>query len=71
MGEDSAKGDLVAEYTGELVSQEEADRRGTIYDAVNKSYLFNLNAAKKPETRVSRIAKFRDRIIAGKGALER
>ncbi|WP_368506482.1 MULTISPECIES: hypothetical protein [Rhodobacterales] len=31
----------------------------------------NLNAAKKPETRVARIAKFRDHILSGKGALER
>lgn len=36
-----------------------------------KSYVVNLNAAKKPETRMSRIEKFRDRIIAGKGAMER
>lgn len=36
-----------------------------------KSYALNLNAAKKSETRVSRIAGFRDHIIAGKGALER
>ncbi len=36
-----------------------------------KSYALNLNAAKKPETRIARIAKFRDRIIAGKGALEK
>lgn len=36
-----------------------------------KSYLFNLNQAKQPATRVARIEKFRDRIIAGKGALER
>lgn len=36
-----------------------------------KSYAFNLNAAKKPETRFARIEKFRDKIIAGKGALER
>ncbi|MBI4920878.1 MAG: YdeI/OmpD-associated family protein [Devosia nanyangense] len=36
-----------------------------------KSYLFNLNAAKASSTRVARIEKFRDRIIAGKGALER
>ena len=35
-----------------------------------KSYLFNLNAAKKPETRVARIIKFRDKILAGKGAQE-
>lgn len=36
-----------------------------------KSYIINLNSAKKPETRKARIARFRDRIIAGKGALER
>ena len=36
-----------------------------------KSYVINLNSAKKPETRISRIVKFRDRILAGKGATER
>jgi uncharacterized protein YdeI (YjbR/CyaY-like superfamily) len=36
-----------------------------------KSYLFNLNQAKQSATRVARIEKFRDRIIAGKGAMER
>ncbi len=36
-----------------------------------KSYVINLNGAKKPETRIARIAKFRDRILAGKGAMER
>jgi uncharacterized protein YdeI (YjbR/CyaY-like superfamily) len=36
-----------------------------------KSYLFALNQAKQSATRVARIEKFRDRIIAGKGALER
>lgn len=36
-----------------------------------KSYLFNLNSAKKPETRVARIEKFRPKILAGKGALDR
>ena len=36
-----------------------------------KSYVVNLNSAKKPETRLSRIAKFRDKILAGKGATER
>lgn len=36
-----------------------------------KSYVINLNSAKKPETRMSRIVAFRDRILAGKGAMER
>jgi uncharacterized protein YdeI (YjbR/CyaY-like superfamily) len=36
-----------------------------------KSYMFNLNQTKQPATRVARIEKFRERIIAGKGALER
>lgn len=36
-----------------------------------RSYLFDLNQAKQPATRVARIEKFRPRILAGKGALER
>lgn len=36
-----------------------------------RSYAINLNAAKASATRVARIAKFRDRILAGKGAHER
>lgn len=36
-----------------------------------RSYVINLNSAKKSETRNSRIAKFRDKILAGKGAMER
>ncbi|MBX3052523.1 MAG: YdeI/OmpD-associated family protein [Caldilineaceae bacterium] len=36
-----------------------------------KSYVINLNSAKKSETRTTRIAKFRDKILAGKGATER
>ncbi|MEO1013650.1 MAG: YdeI/OmpD-associated family protein [Pseudomonadota bacterium] len=36
-----------------------------------KSYVINLSSAKKPETRVGRIEKFRPKILAGKGAMER
>ena len=36
-----------------------------------KSYVINLNSAKKLETRKSRIAGFREKIMSGKGALER
>ena len=36
-----------------------------------KSYMFNLNQTKQLATRVARIEKFRGKIIAGKGAMER
>ena len=36
-----------------------------------KSYAFNLNAAKTAATRIARIEKFRPKILAGKGALDR
>ncbi|WP_421791948.1 YdeI/OmpD-associated family protein [Hyphobacterium sp.] len=36
-----------------------------------KSYAINLSGAKKPATRITRIAKFRNKILAGKGAMER
>ena len=36
-----------------------------------RSYVINLNSAKKSATRVARIDKFRDKILAGKGATER
>ncbi|MBL4918492.1 YdeI/OmpD-associated family protein [Szabonella alba] len=36
-----------------------------------KSYVFAIGQAKQSATRIARIAKFRDRILAGKGAMER
>lgn len=36
-----------------------------------KSYVINLNGAKTLATRTARIARFRDHILAGKGAMER
>ena len=35
-----------------------------------RSYVINLNGARQPATRMKRIEKFRDKIIAGKGAME-
>lgn len=48
-----------------------ADAFGRLTPGRKKSYVINLNSAKNPQTRVSRIAKFRDKILAGKGAMER
>lgn len=36
-----------------------------------RSYYINLNSAKKAETRIFRIERFRDWILSGKGVLER
>ena len=36
-----------------------------------KSYMFNLNQARQSATRMARIERFREKIIAGKGAMER
>nr|AAN01115.1 SET domain-containing protein [Oryza sativa]AEJ08686.1 set domain protein [Oryza sativa] len=37
------RNDYLGEYTGELISHREADKRGKIYDRANSSFLFDLN----------------------------
>lgn len=53
------------------VDPELADAFHKLTPGRQKSYVINLSTAKKAETRVARIAKFRDKIIAGKCALDR
>ena len=50
MGEECKKGDYVGEYRGEIITDIEADLRGTIYDRRNVSYLFTLNNGESERT---------------------
>ena len=38
-----AKHEYLGEYTGELISHREADKREQLYDRENSPFLFNLN----------------------------
>lgn len=67
-----AEPDLPDELAEALAADPEmADAFDRLTPGRRRSYVINLNAAKQSETRMKRIARFRDRIIAGKGALER
>ena len=64
------------ELPGELIEALDADPElaeafHSLTPGRQKSYAINLNGAKQSATRFARIARFRDKIIAGKGATER
>lgn len=69
---DDSEPDLPQELADALLADPElAEAFQALTPGRRKSYVINLNSAKRPETRVKRVAGFRDRIIAGKGAMER
>lgn len=68
---DTTEPDLPKELVDALAADPEmAEAFDNLTRGRRKSYVLNLNAAKQSETRMRRIAGFRDKIIAGKGALD-
>ncbi len=75
-GTTPSKDDSALQLPDELVEALSTDTRlSEAFHALTpgrqKSYVINLSGARKAETRVKRITKFREKIIAGKGATER
>lgn len=71
-----AKDDRAIELPSELAEALDSDHElaeafQSLTPGRQKSYVINLNSAKKTETRILRIARFRSHILAGKGAMER
>jgi hypothetical protein len=47
-GEPIAKDEFIGEYQGEIITRDETERRGAIYEFQKLSYIFDLNRGKKP-----------------------
>ena len=63
---------LPVELTEALAADHElAEAFEALTPGRQRSYVINLNSAKKSETRVKRIDRFREKILDGKGAMER
>lgn len=65
------KGEYVLEYTGSLISDEEAERRGVIYDRISSSFLFKINSDETVDAaRKGNKSKFANHKPEGKGNCE-
>lgn len=53
-----AKGQYICQYVGEIISYEETERRGKEYDAVGRTYLFDLDFNEKDNPYTVDAAKF-------------
>jgi uncharacterized protein YdeI (YjbR/CyaY-like superfamily) len=64
--------ELPAELVDALDADDElGDAFRNLTPGRQKSYVINLGTTKNPATRIARIVKFRDKILAGKGATDR
>ena len=52
-GEPIAKDEFIGEYQGEIITRDETERRGAIYDFQKLSYIFDLNRGKQSTTSTS------------------